>query len=303
MQKATGHIIKRDGQRIPVEPHACHILREIRARRAQNISNAERMLASIHDPRERRAVEKVQHACGVGRKVASQRLENMIIDRLTVDALERMLDRKYASAEYAASVVGEYLEELVQSELHKILRESAEPVAEALEQCLTASELHMAEQFQGIGFDAPFSARDAFAGAIAGGGTFGALSLTAHIAANGSNLGAYILVAKVSGKLGLSTAAVINGIRFLGGPTGVGLILSAAIGVIAWCMTDSWQRKLANEIASQVGAHGVREKLRAAVKEFWDETEQAFELAIAAMHAGRAVWIMQQRRNETAASN
>lgn len=142
------------------------------------------------------------------------------------------------------------------------------------------------------GLAVPFDARAAFLGALAAGGTFGALSVWAATVAAGSNLGAWLLVPQVVSllsRLGIGiaggTATGVSVVAALGGPVGVGIGIALAAGLLAWKVFGrSWQAKLAREIAG--GVRSEKFDLKALVQQrcdsYWADTLNAFHGAAVA---------------------
>jgi len=293
MPSLTGHINLSNGRRIAIEVRAHRRLSSRSIKHASSFTHqaaAEILSAKV----------AVHASIEEGRRMSKQKLEEMMSRVLSVDGVERLIENNFATPEYASIAAGETLLEKLNIEVGRILTEASAPIAAAVDVYLANVDQQISGSFRTVQLKGCFSARAEFYGAVAAGGCFGALALTSHIAAAGSNLGAYVLVAKVSGMLGLSTASVINALKFVGGPTGAGLVLSAAVGLVMWAFSDSWQRKLADQLTDQIAVHGLRDQLREILKTFWDESELDFQRSSGRLENSANRWI---KRNHSEADD
>lgn len=130
-----------------------------------------------------------------------------------------------------------------------------------------------------------FNFERAFATGLTSISVYGALAIWASIIAAGSNLGAYILVAKVVSVLsaiGISvggTAAATSFIASIGGPVTLGIAI-AIVGAIAvfGIFTGKWRNRVAKKLIKAYESEGAREKYLANINEFWNsDTKQALD--------------------------
>ena len=137
--------------------------------------------------------------------------------------------------------------------------------------------------------DIPFDSRGAFIAALSGLGTYGALATWASMVAAGSNLGAYILTAKVVSALsamGISvggTAAAASGVAMIGGPVTIIIALAVLIAFISWALFGaSWQERLAKRIHAELEKQNVINQLAEGAGKYWTDTRNAFDEAFKA---------------------
>jgi hypothetical protein len=129
----------------------------------------------------------------------------------------------------------------------------------------------------------PFDARGAFLGGLASAGSLGALG--AWAAAMG-NLGGYILVAKAAGLLsalgfGVGSTAAVSFVAAIGGPVTIAVGVAAALFIgVKVLLGDSWQRRLAKRIRTQLEEAQFLAKLRSGADRFWRDTEAAFDSGV-----------------------
>ena len=105
--------------------------------------------------------------------------------------------------------------------------------------------------------------------------------------AAGSNLGAYILVAKITGilsSIGISVgggSALISLVSVLGGPlvvgTGLGLIIAVATWGALKIFGPSWQEKLAAKLIKGMKKENTCIQYVEKIEEYWDSTLSAVE--------------------------
>ncbi len=124
----------------------------------------------------------------------------------------------------------------------------------------------------------------AFAAGLSGVTAYGALALWATIAAAGSNLGAYIAVAKVVsvlGALGISvggTGAAVSAVSAIGGPITLGIALAvlAAVAVFG-IFTGTWKARVASRLIKEYSKERVLSQYEDRIDAYWDDTEIALE--------------------------
>lgn len=158
-----------------------------------------------------------------------------------------------------------YLSDELSDRLNKVMKDESERFSDELNSQLSG----MSEWSKQYSFESNidinlngFDFQRAFATGLTGAGVFGALACWAAIVAGGSNLGAYILCAKVVSALsalGISlggTAAVNAAIAAIGGPVTVGVALAVlAAGAIFGIFSGTWKKRFAKELIKQYGQY------------------------------------------------
>ena len=138
---------------------------------------------------------------------------------------------------------------------------------------------------------AGFDFTRAFASGLTGLSAYGALALWASIVAGGSNLGAYILVAKVVsflGSLGISlggTATVASAISAIGGPVTIAIMLAVISAVAAFgIISGTWKARVSNKIVKAFEKNNTLSQFLDALDEYWNDTASALTSALKSMH-------------------
>ena len=132
-----------------------------------------------------------------------------------------------------------------------------------------------------------FDVTRAFAAGLAGLTAYGALAAWAIIVAQGSNLGAYILIAKVVSvlsTLGISvggTASVAAFVASIGGPVtiGIALALIVAIGTFG-VFTGTWDKRVAKKLIDTYSKKEVLNDCKKAIVDYWYDTEKALDACL-----------------------
>lgn len=129
-----------------------------------------------------------------------------------------------------------------------------------------------------------FDAKSAFLSALTGMSATGALAGWAAVVAGGSNLGGYILAAKIVGWLtamGIPVAGptvVMSTIAALGGPVTIAIGLGAllAAGLYALFGAD-WQTRLARKLVDEFKGQNVLSTFDKSIKQYWVDTKVALK--------------------------
>lgn len=136
-----------------------------------------------------------------------------------------------------------------------------------------------------------FNFQRAFAAGLAGIVSYGALALWASVAAAGSNLGAYILVAKIVSALsalGISvggTAAATSAVAAIGGPVVLGVAIALVAAIAIWgILTGTWRNRAAKKIIKGFEDQGVYGKCTDQIKKYWNDTEDALNSCLKSLN-------------------
>ncbi|MFC0337613.1 Helix-turn-helix [Kushneria avicenniae] len=259
--------------------------------RLDNRERAQQEIKSVLDNEDERIERKNEHESKVLRLIESLKREslleasNIYRKHTDVDYIENIIKHRYENKKQAKELAPTYIVEQIQRALDNNLKKKAERLRIEVDSFL--------DQYQtAIGKDSNlndswnFNAKGAFIGALAGFGTFGALATWASVVAAGSNLGGYILAAKIVSMLssiGISlggTGTVMSLISLLGGPITIAVGIGIAVGaVIAFIAGDSWERSLAKRIAKGLDKENAMGVITKQLNGFWDDTKKAFEHA------------------------
>lgn len=131
----------------------------------------------------------------------------------------------------------------------------------------------------------------AFASGLVGVSVYGALAFWASVVAAGSNLGAYILIAKVASvlaALGISfggSAALISAVSAIGGPVVLGIAIALISAISMWgILSGTWRKRVAKKVIKAFNEESVYEKCNSKIDEYWDDTIEAVDKCLSAMH-------------------
>lgn len=192
--------------------------------------------------------------------------------------IDREIRQKYSDKKEAEKYLGGYLIDKVQRDVNRKVSQLSEQLNQELSRLLSSMSNHLTPATSVTRFDA----QGAFLSALTGVGAAGALAGWAAVVAGGSNLGGYILAAKIVGwlsSIGISLggpSAVMGAISMLGGPVtiaiGIGALLAA--GLFALVGAD-WQKRMAKKTVEQFHKQGVRDQITVALRKYWRDTKSA----------------------------
>lgn len=210
------------------------------------------------------------------------RVEDVFYRKFGVDEVEGLIranfDDKSEAKDRAPALIVENLESEVEEEIDGLNDELVEKVEEYLDSIEKFSPAIDGDDEIGI----PFDARGAFAGGLTTAATAGGL---AAWAAQLGSLGGYAIVAQGVGTLsalGISisggAAAVSAWVASVGGPVTLGAAVAGVAGLAGWrLLTTDWQERLAKKIIKHYNDEGLEEEFRSGMKEYWEDTRNAFE--------------------------
>lgn len=259
--------------------------------------------------KERRA--KADHIIGVIGSFKEE-TKTFVKDKLkrkcTLEVIKKGIECRYKERKTAISEAASYLTNDLQHDLNEFVTGRSKKLAKEIDALgkLYQQDLGKSYQQRGLSLDAamPFDFQGAFIGGLAGATAYGALSVWAATVAAGSNLGAYILTAKVVSVLsaaGISvggTAAAAGAIAAIGGPVTVMIGLAGIAALLAWTLFGStWQERLARKIHKELKVQGVLGTIADYADKFWDDTETAFNKGFEASEEAYTEY-MQGLRND-----
>jgi len=183
--------------------------------------------------------------------------------------------------ELLASYLSEELNEACSKPMKKTSKEFSNEVKNELDQY--KSDIDDGMDIGGVHIDmSDFNFTRAFASGLTGVAAYGALAVWANAVAAGSNLGAYILVAKIVSALsalGISvggTGAVAAFVASIGGPVTIGIALAILSAVAVFgIFTGTWKTRVARKLISAYKDNNTLTKMKKNVKAYWKDTERA----------------------------
>ena len=217
------------------------------------------------------------------RKESLDETRNVYQDMVEVGHIEPMIRSNYQDKKAAQSLApGRFIEKLRQS-IDRILSHKGETLTVEINNYLGRYETVLGEDSV-LANSWQFNAKGAFIMALSSAGTFGALAAWASVVAAGSNLGGYILVAKVVSALAAigvdlgGTATVITVISYIGGPITIAIGIALTVGLgLARLFGDSWQLALAKKINKEMRSKKALSAIEKQIEKHWDDTIQAFD--------------------------
>lgn len=221
----------------------------------------------------------------ISRAKASTRefLSGSVAPLLTADRIRTLIEERYEDSKEAEQHAANAAIAAARGEIERYVEDEARALAAEIEDFLNEYSKPSIGT-QEVSLAIPFDARRVFLGTLTAGGAYGALAFWASVVAGGSNLGAYILVARAVGllaSLGISFAGGASGatalVAALGGPVTIGVAIALTVGLMAYQVFGrSWQARLAEKIADHVQSNGVIEEFGDQLDRLWDETLDGF---------------------------
>lgn len=186
-------------------------------------------------------------------------------------------DKKDAQ-KYVPGIIADRYKRKVDEEVCEISKEFNDEINKSLQ--ALSSQVGTSSSI--LGFDV----KTAFLSGLTGAGAAGALAGWAAIVAGGSNLGGYILAAKIVGWLStigisVSTTTVMTTIAALGGPLTIAIGIGAGLAALAFSIFGaSWEVRLAKKLAEQFKKQKVLENFEESIKKYWSDTTAALHQSL-----------------------
>jgi transcriptional regulator with XRE-family HTH domain len=197
---------------------------------------------------------------------------------INVDYVEQFIRDNYKEKKVAEKYIGGFLIDKIQRDINR----KVSLFSERLNSELSGVLGKMSNYLSPVGSVTPFDAQTAFLSALTGAGAAGALAGWAAVVAGSSNLGGYILAAKITGWLaamGISvggSTAVMTAIAALGGPVTIAIGLGAlAAGLVYAFFGDDWQKRMAKKTVDQFNKEGVEAQISVSLQKYWKDTRTA----------------------------
>lgn len=252
-------------------------IENVRAEAARMKADLPTRLQSFRD-KETKGSRLIDSYKATGR-IKIQEIYSTVTD---VGAIEKLIERSFNDKKEAQKLAVTMMQSELVERVEVYIKESSRDFSQQVDEMLKdfAYELNLS-----LGVDSGsrlFNIQAAFAGALGGVGTLGALAAWSAIAAAGSNLGGYILVAQVAGWLGISSlvggsGTVMAAVSALGGPITIAIAGAVVAGfAIASLFGPSWQRRLAKAIEKTLHNANVESRLKQGSDDYWDQTKTAF---------------------------
>jgi len=191
---------------------------------------------------------------------------------VNTDNIIRLLkERKVKNKKEDVEQFGSWLQSTLQEHCESILSTKSELLSQKTKDYIKAYSESVSKSFEKNSMHVDFDAGWAFASALAKFGVFGGLG--AFIAGFGAfALGSLAFVLGTGGTAALIAAGL--------GPIGlaVGLLIGATLGIIK-LFGGGWEKSVAKKIVAAFEDNNVTEKFRTGIRDFWNQTELAFDHA------------------------
>ncbi len=248
-------------------------------------NNALKLLERAEPNRRRRIdakTQRIQDLISSSKRASSEYIDKELRLIVTPDAVEKIILNRYNDKKEAAQLAALYITDHVQNKLNTVMAEFANELTPEITAIL--ADYQESGRIPNIApgvVDIPFNAQGFFLGALAGGGTAGALAAWAAVAVAGSeSLLVPGVVSLVSG-LGISgggSVAALSTVAALGGPVTVLVGLAVITSLAAYALFgSSWQRRLAKKICEILDKLGYLATLIRHSDKYWDDTRFGFE--------------------------
>ena len=265
------------------ERHLDDLLRDSSSK-AKELEEMESFEPARKDERNRHA-ESVRARIEEFRTDTNAFVQNDLRNKCSVNRIRKTILRKFNERKLAKDEAPQYVVRRLRNRLDEYVASKARELAEDIE---TLHGLY-GESLGDLRAKIPFDSRGAFIAGLSGLGTFGALATWASVVAAGSNLGAYILTAKVVSVLsamGISvggTASAASAVAMIGGPVTIMIALAILLGFLSWSLFGaSWQERLAKRIHEVIEEENFVETLAEGADTYWTDTRNAFNKAFKA---------------------
>ena len=175
-----------------------------------------------------------------------------------------------------------YVPNLIIDTLTREINEEVAVVSQKFNDDLSGVLANLSSTVSHKGSYTPFDAQGAFLSALTGVGAAGALAGWAAVVAGGSNLGGYILAAKIVGWLsamGISVggpAVVMSTIAALGGPITIAIGIGALIAAGLFALFGSdWETRMAKKLVNLFQKQDIQGKYWKSMQKYWIDTKTA----------------------------
>lgn len=205
--------------------------------------------------------------------------EDFIVEAMKRKDIKNKKNDVEAFSSYLSSEINDRLKANLKNESERFVDELNSNINSYKEAWSNGLEEHKINVNMGA-----FDFMKAFATGLSGVAVYGALALWATIVAGGSNLGAYILIAKIVSALsaiGISlggTATVAAFVASIGGPIvlGVAIALIAAVSMFG-ILTGNWRNRLAKKLIKAYSDKCFKNQCIASIEKYWDDTKIALD--------------------------
>lgn len=224
---------------------------------------------SAKNDREKREIKDLIHSLN---RDSVNECTNYCASMLNVDEITRKIKAKrIKNKKEDIQQFASQLQDEMQSKCANLLKEKSEDLSVKVKEYVSEYQEGVEVSFQEASLDADFDAGYAFASSLAKIGIIGGLG--AFLAADAAfAFGSWAFLFGIGGQIALFA-------NFLG-PIGIaaGALISAAMGVMK-LFNGGWEKNVAKKLVSAFEEKGVSDKYRQAIREYWEQTENAFDQA------------------------
>ncbi len=259
--------------------------------------------------------EKLISTCSSRKNEDIERVLNYYNAHMSAEGLANMVRTTFDDKKAAEESIGALVGQKLNNKVEQTLRASSDSMTNEIDLLLSQwdkstpnmtkmiGDCSGAEGIAGGSFSA-FDSRAAFIGGMSGLTSLGAMSfyVSTYIT---SNLGAYILVARVAGwltRLGItsSVTTTTSFVAALGGPITVGIALASALGYGFYRLVGrDWQASFGKKVRDALAKEGTEDKLKDPVEKFWNSTNQAIREGVKGLIQDTEDYIVKLRSEAT----
>ena len=210
-----------------------------------------------------------------------EEFSSFVAETINVDALvKRLKSQGIKNKKADIELFGSSIQSMIQGKCEKILNQKSEVLSQKTSEFIDSYSSSISHSFEKNDIKIDFDAGWAFASALStvgllgGFGTFLASTVygTVIFAHAGLSFGTSVLA-------GAFSASVL-------GPIGIalGLVIAGGLGLVK-LFGGGWEKSVAKKIVATFDENNINEQFRTCIKEFWKNTEDAFNKAAAMLDA------------------
>lgn len=214
--------------------------------------------------------------------------------------VELMNKRKTKNNKNEIQTFADYLSQLIADEFNRIVSEKSELFTEEVNRAI---DKYKESWTNDVAFDVLktrfdwFDFKAVFASGLTGTGMMGALTVWAGITAAGSNLGAYILVAKIASALSISSVSAVQFVSALGGPIvfAATLAITSALAMFG-IFSSNWKSRTAGEIIKHFKKNKTREHYVEHIEKYWNSTIEQLDSCLDSLESNLLKFYREENR-------
>ena len=259
--------------------------------------------------------EKLISTCSSRKDEDIERILNYYNAHMSAEGLSSLIRTTFDDKKEAEDNIGALVGQKLNNKVKQTLKASSDSMTNEIDLLISQwdkstpnmtkmiGDCSDAKGIAGSSFSA-FDSRAAFIGGMSSLTSLGAMSfyVSTYIT---SNLGAYILVARVAGwltRLGItsSVTTTTSFVAALGGPITIGITLASALGYALYrLVARDWQASFGKKVRDTLVKEGTEDKLKDPIDKFWSSTSQAIREGVKGLTKDTENYITKLRSEAT----